>query len=155
MSTCSFKGKRVLVFLLALATGAGVLPASSSARHESSLDLRLAPVSSAYPRSSAQRSSLPSARTGKALSVGRTSAILTGAVNAHDLPTRFKFQFGSTRPYSTTTETGEEDVVGHRTEIVAEAVIHLRPGTIYHYRLIAFNRHGFVVGKDRELKTLG
>jgi phosphodiesterase/alkaline phosphatase D-like protein len=105
-------------------------------------------------RANQDRGPLPSAETAKALSVSSTAAVLSGRVDARNQPTHFKFQYGKTLPYSQTTATGEENVVGHRTELVAEAATGLRPGTTYHFRIIAFNKFGFTVGRDRTFRTL-
>jgi hypothetical protein len=96
---------------------------------------------------------LPAARTGKTLVVSTTAAVLSGQVNARNQPTRYKFQFGPKTPYSRSTIAGEEYVVGNRTELVSEAATDLRPDTIYHFRIVAFNRYGFTVGEDRTFKT--
>lgn len=135
---------------------AGVLtfcPGLSSAG-DTALPLR-ARISTVAFHGDQARDSLPKAKTGKALLVSSTAAVLSGQVNARNQPTHFKFQYGRTRPYSHITQTGEEDVVGHRTEIVSEAATHLKPGTTYHFRIIAFNDFGFVAGTDRTFTTIG
>ncbi len=97
---------------------------------------------------------LPKAWTGDALYRTRTTAIVTAEINAENQRTRFKFQYGLTRPYAYTTQVGEREVVGHVTDGVSEALGHLKPGMTYHFRIIAFNKYGFVVGQDRTFKTL-
>lgn len=97
---------------------------------------------------------LPIARTGRALTPTSTRVILTGEVNARGERTRFKFQYGVKLPYAHISEVGEQEVVGHITNEVAEVVSKLKPGTRYHYRLIAFNKYGFVTGTDRTFRTL-
>lgn len=97
---------------------------------------------------------LPKARTGRALFPSSTVVVLTGLINARNQPTQFKFQYGLRRPYAHTTEVGERIVGGHRTNEVSETVSHLKPGSTYHYRLLAFNKYGFAVGADRTFKTL-
>jgi hypothetical protein len=91
--------------------------------------------------------------TGEALFPGTTVVVLNGTVEAGNQPAYYKFQYGMRLPYSNTTAVGEEVVAAHRTDTVSEAASHLKAGTTYHYRVIAFNKYGFVTGKDRTFKT--
>jgi hypothetical protein len=97
---------------------------------------------------------LPIARTGKALTPTSMSAILTGEINARGRATRYKFQYGLTRPYAHTGEVGERELVGRVTDEVAEGIRQLKPGATYHYRIIAFNKYGFTTGKDRTFRAV-
>jgi hypothetical protein len=97
---------------------------------------------------------LPKAWTGEAIYPTSTTAILTGQVNARNQRTRFKFQYGLKLPYAQTSEVGEREVTGHFTDSVNEAIGHLKSGSTYHFRIVAFNKYGFVVGKDHTFKTL-
>ena len=99
------------------------------------------------------RGPLPIAETGKAILVSFGAASVSGRVNARNQPTLYKFQYGHTLPYAHTTETSEGYVVGHRAEIVSEALSPLKPATKYHFRIIAFNKFGFVTGRDRTFTT--
>jgi hypothetical protein len=97
---------------------------------------------------------LPIARTERALTPTGTRAILLGEINPRGHATRFKFQYGMTRPYAHTSGVGEREVVGQVTDEVAEGISQLELGATYHYRIIAFNKYGFVTGKDRTFRTL-
>ncbi|HEY2479283.1 MAG TPA: hypothetical protein VGI17_11210 [Solirubrobacterales bacterium] len=96
---------------------------------------------------------LPKAWTGEALDPTSNRAILTGLINPRGQRTRFKFQYGLKLPYAHMTEVGEREVSGHTTNEVYESISHLQPKTTYHFRIIAFNRYGFVTGKDRTFRT--
>jgi len=100
-----------------------------------------------------QRLPIPRAETLPAYFVHATYAVLRGEVNARDGVANFKFQYGRSASYETTLEANEEFVTGHRNSEVAEAITRLRPNTTYHFRIIASNRSGFVVGRDRMFTT--
>jgi hypothetical protein len=82
--------------------------------------------------------------------------VLTGVINARDQTTHFKFQYGLTESYGmeADAELNEELVTGRRNNKVAEGLCCLRPRTTYHFRIVAFNRHGVARGHDRTFTTL-
>jgi hypothetical protein len=102
----------------------------------------------------ATAASAPSATTGPALSVATSSANVTGSLNPNGQSTTYSFQFGTTTGYGFQTNpqsagSGSED------QVVSRILTGLRPGTTYHYRLIATNASGTTVGTDLTFTTLG
>jgi hypothetical protein len=95
----------------------------------------------------------PSVETLPAFGVHGTEAVLAGAINAHGGETQFKFEYGRTIKYGMSPGVGEEIITGRERTHVAEAIVGLRPRTVYHFRLVAFNRDGAIAGRDRMYKT--
>jgi uncharacterized repeat protein (TIGR01451 family) len=94
----------------------------------------------------------PVAVTGRAAPVTSTSAKVHGSVKAGGLSTTYYFKYGTTSHYgSVTARTG----VGHGTTFraVAKMLTGLKPGTLYHYRIVAHNAKGTSVGRDRTFRT--
>jgi predicted outer membrane repeat protein len=94
----------------------------------------------------------PAVHVGQAHGVLFKHATLRGRVNANNAATTYFFEFGRTTGYgSKTPATG----IGHGTS--ALAVSHglhgLRPGTLYHYRLVAQNSSGQSISHDRTFRT--
>jgi hypothetical protein len=96
---------------------------------------------------------LPRVRTLPAAGIHATTVVLLGEINARNGIANFRFQYGRSEKYDTTLEPNEEFVTGSLGHRVAEAVTRLRPGTTYHYRIIASNRSGSVAGRDRTFTT--
>jgi hypothetical protein len=132
-----------------LASGAGTIPWT---RPLIPYALRLPTCDRASPLTGANGLP-PKVRTTAAIGVAGTEAVVRGVIDARDQPTRFKFEYGPTRSYGMTTEASEEVLTGHVNTAVAEALAGLNPRTIYHYRIVAFNRSGSVRGKDRTFTT--
>ncbi len=82
----------------------------------------------------------------------RTTARVTGTINPRGAPTEYSFRYGRTARYGQVTALG---LVGAAsTAISVSAVVsHLKPGTVYHYRLIAANRNAPAHGADLTFKT--
>jgi len=98
----------------------------------------------------------PYARTAFAYGIGATEAVLVGYVNARGSETTARFQLGRSRPYGRSFPLGppEHRYYGHdRSEIEAGAGP-LRPGTTYHFRIVAKSAGGNAYGKDQTFKTL-
>jgi uncharacterized delta-60 repeat protein len=96
-------------------------------------------------------SKAPSVTTGKPTGVGEVSATLTGAVNASGLGTSYHFDYGTTRAYGSSTR--GKSTTGSVPVAVAAHLARLKPGTTYHYRLVASNADGTSYGADRTLTT--
>jgi DNA-binding beta-propeller fold protein YncE len=88
--------------------------------------------------------------------INATSARLEADLNPHGLPSDYHFEYGTTTAYgksvpvpdgsagSTTTDTTVSNLIGE-----------LLPSTTYHYRVIAHNSLGTVIGPDRTFTTQG
>jgi hypothetical protein len=94
----------------------------------------------------------PAVTTGGATSIKQTSVVFHGTVDPNGAPTTYFFQAGATKIYggqTTTTSAGK----GTKPIKVTAVGTGFAPSTTYHYRLVAQNRKGLVVGKDRTFKT--
>jgi len=94
----------------------------------------------------------PAATTGAASAVTDHSATLSGSVNANGVPTTYRFEYGPTTAFGSTTSTTD---VGSGTGAVAAAATlgGLSPATTYHYRLVATNAGGVTKGADQTFTT--
>ena len=94
----------------------------------------------------------PSVSTEAATSVGQTTATLNGTVDPNGLETKYYFEYGTSMSYGSKTAeasagSGESNVGGSKT------VTGLRPGTTYHFRIIATNSTGTTDGGDYTFTT--
>jgi hypothetical protein len=80
-----------------------------------------------------------------------TTATLNGRLDPEGIETHYFFEYGITLVGEHTTETGERSSTEQ--ESVSVSIIELQPGTIYHFRIMAFNEHGFTPGKEETLTT--
>jgi phosphodiesterase/alkaline phosphatase D-like protein len=99
-------------------------------------------------------SSAPSVTTTAASSVASTSARLNGRVNPNGLATTWRFEYGTTTSYGSTTGT-QNAGSGTSTTSVSVTILNLAPGTTYHFRLVATNASGTSVGGDLAFTTGG
>jgi hypothetical protein len=93
----------------------------------------------------------PGAHTGEATSVQATAATLNGVIDPNGEPTAYRFQFGETVTYGGATALGS--LGGHDPIGVATTVTGLRPGTTYHYRVVALRGVRELDGADRTFTT--
>jgi hypothetical protein len=120
-------------------------------RHRPALTGALA-VAGALAVPAAAQAAKPVVVTGSATRVASSSAHLTGSVGARGRATVFYFQYGRTIAYGAQTA---ESPAGHatgRTSVGAD-VLGLTPTRLYHYRLVARNRDGTTLGKDRTFRA--
>jgi hypothetical protein len=119
-----------------------------------SYQLRLVASGSGASKASAIRTiHSPSTVTLSADHYNLTAAILRGSVDPEGLPTGYRFEYGTTTAYGSKTPSlsaGE----GDGPLAVSQAISGLRPGTAYHFRLVAQNVTGRRVGEDRHFTTL-
>jgi hypothetical protein len=94
----------------------------------------------------------PVVKTGKASSVGTTSARLHGSVNTEGLNTTYYFQYGTSKSYGKSTAKHALKP-GTSAKSVSALLKHLKPGHTYHYRLVATNASGTTQGKDMTFTT--
>jgi phosphodiesterase/alkaline phosphatase D-like protein len=94
------------------------------------------------------------ARTGAAVAIGSTTATVTGLVNPQGRRTTWYFEYGTTVRYGSRTPT-KTAVTGFGDQHVAAPISGLRPGTTYHYRLVARSDAGTQRGADLRFRTIG
>jgi hypothetical protein len=98
----------------------------------------------------------PYARTTYAEPLGARGAILLGFVNARGTSTTVQWEIGRTKSYGRTVPPTDliEHFYGFDEPVdVEEVVVGLRPGTTYHFRLVAKSAGGTTYGKDRTFRT--
>ncbi|MGA9876695.1 MAG: fibronectin type III domain-containing protein [Solirubrobacteraceae bacterium] len=95
----------------------------------------------------------PVVTTGAAAGVTETQATLEGGVNPEGKATEYHFKYGLTSNYGEETPVTSLAGTGSTEEMVSTLVMHLAPGTTYHYQLVAKNAAGTTEGADRTFKT--
>jgi Fibronectin type III domain len=97
---------------------------------------------------------LPTASTSGASGVQGTQAALNGTVNPDGVDTHYYFQYGETTAYGSSTSPVD---AGSGINSVPESatVTGLKPGTTYHYRIVATSAGGEVKGSDQTVTTPG
>ena len=98
--------------------------------------------------------SSPGVATGPATDIKDASAVLGATVNPNGSSTAVQFQWGLTNAYgfASSFHPVGKSTVPDRVHVTASG---LTPGTVYHYVVIAKNRWGQSVGRDRTLRTAG
>jgi hypothetical protein len=99
-------------------------------------------------------SSAPVAATGTARGVTTTSATLTGSVDANGRATTWYFEYGTSTGYGSKTAARSAGS-GTTAKGVSTPVSSLRPGRLYHYRLVATSDAGTSRGANRSFSTAG
>jgi hypothetical protein len=94
----------------------------------------------------------PSATTGPVTSVGATTATISGTVNPNGTSTTASFEYGTSTAYGSQTQSAS---LGSGTSGVgiSASLSGLKPGTTYHYRVVATNSSGTARGADGILTT--
>ena len=95
----------------------------------------------------------PVVTTGAATGVTEAQATLEGGVNPEGKATKYHFKYGLTSSYGEETQVTSLAGTGSTEEMVSTLVMHLAPGTTYHYQLVAENAAGTTEGADRTFKT--
>jgi Trypsin len=95
----------------------------------------------------------PTAQTGLPSPPSETSATVSGSVVPNGLATAYRFDYGTSTNYG-------KSVGGYAGSSSAPVAVQqqlsgLRPGTTYHYRLVAISAAGTVAGADQTFKTAG
>jgi hypothetical protein len=96
----------------------------------------------------------PLVQTGAARDVGATTATLTGSANPRGRATTWWFEYGTTTRYGSQTPRRSAGS-GSAARSLTAAVTGLRPGTTYHYRLVATSDAGSSPGADVAFTTFG
>ena len=94
----------------------------------------------------------PVATTNPATFIASFSARLNALINPHGLPTSVHFQYGTTPSYGLTT--APQNRTGNTFQAVAANVAGLTANTLYHFRVVASNNAGTIMGSDRTFTTL-
>ena len=94
----------------------------------------------------------PSATTGPVTAIGPTTATISGTVNPNGTSTTARFEYGTSTGYGSQTQSAS---VGSGTTgvTISASLSGLKPGTTYHYRVIATNTSGTATGADGILTT--
>jgi hypothetical protein len=108
----------------------------------------------AAPTATALAASSPSVTATSPTHIGQTSAQFNGTVNPNGAATSYVFQYGLTNGYGLNTAVKN---AGHGTKVVkvSAKASQLIPGTVYHFRIVAYNAHGAAVGRDHTFTTVG
>jgi hypothetical protein len=95
----------------------------------------------------------PGVGTGYAGSTRVDGTTLSGRVDANRSPTRWWYEYGTTRSYGARTPPADAGRSSTARTISAR-LDGLEPNTVYHYRLVAQNAAGTTYGRDRHFRTL-
>ena len=96
----------------------------------------------------------PVVRTDAARDTTATTATVTGSVDPRTRATSWWFEYGTTTSYGSQTASRSAGS-GGTARAVSAALSGLKPGTTYHYRLVARNDAGTTRGADASLTTVG
>jgi len=94
----------------------------------------------------------PTVTTSGASSIGSTGARLNGKVDPNGRSTTYFFDYGTTTAYGSKTSSSSAGS-GSSSTSISKSVTGLKPGTTYHFRLVATSDAGTVVGADRVFTT--
>ncbi len=94
----------------------------------------------------------PTVVTGAPQNIAPTTVTLTGSVDPRGRGTSWQFEYGTTTAYGSKTRSNN---AGSKPGSVAvdEQLKDLKPGTTYHYRLVASNKVGKATGADATFAT--
>ena len=94
----------------------------------------------------------PAATTGPATDVTTTSATLNGTVDPNASETTYRFEYGLTTAYGSSTASASAGA-GDAPVGVSAQISGLEPGVTYHYRLVASSATGTSLGADGTFTT--
>ncbi len=102
--------------------------------------------------------SKPSVVSESAVAVTHTTATLRAAINPDYSDTRYRFEYGTSTAYGASIPAPDIDIgsfeEGPNPVSVGQVLVGLRPGTTYHYRVVATNAIGQTNGADQTFTTL-
>ncbi len=94
--------------------------------------------------------------------VAQTAATLNATIDRGDADTTYHFEYGTSAAYGTSVPAPDADIgsgvvessgVAEGPVVVGQQLTGLQPGTTYHYRVVATNALGQVVGADQTFTT--
>jgi hypothetical protein len=94
----------------------------------------------------------PVVTTNPATFIASFSATLNGLLDPHGLTTTVHFQYGPTTTYGLTT--APQSHTGNTYLNISANISSLSASTIYHFRIVASNSAGTILGSDRTFTTL-
>ena len=94
----------------------------------------------------------PGGSSGSASNLAETSAVLSGLVSDEYAPTSWRFDYGPTAAYGSSTPGGTLSDLGTE-RAVSDTATGLTPGTTYHYRLVVTNVSGTLFSGDQTFTT--
>jgi DNA-binding beta-propeller fold protein YncE/PKD repeat protein len=97
----------------------------------------------------------PVATTGAASGVTSTEATLNGKVNPNGAKTKYHFDYGTSTAYGTSVPSPDRRVGSvDAVHALSRTIKGLRPGTTYHFRIVATSSAGVTLGRDRTFRTV-
>jgi hypothetical protein len=98
---------------------------------------------------------IPGVATGGASEAGSRSATVAASVDANGSPTTYRFEYGPTSAYGSSTPPLPEGgtITGTSPVPVSGGLSGLAPSTTYHYRVVGNNGNGHTYGLDRAFTT--
>jgi hypothetical protein len=99
------------------------------------------------------RAAAPTATTGPATAIGATTATVTGSVVPGGQATSWYVQYGTSTSYGSQTAQANAGS-GAATVNITSNLSSLKPGSTYHYRVVASNSAGTAHGSDAVFTTL-
>jgi hypothetical protein len=96
---------------------------------------------------------LPAISGTTASGVDPTSAMLEAEINPNRWATVYSFEYGTDTLYGESTEISSSIGSDESPHAVSEAVGSLKPGTTYHFRVVAINFTGTAYGEDQTFRT--
>jgi CSLREA domain-containing protein len=95
--------------------------------------------------------SVPIVTTGAASDLTASGATLAGTVDPNELDTTYRFDYGTTAQYGSSTAASSAS--GNTATAASSTLTGLAPGTTYHYRVRAVNADGTTTGRDATFTT--
>lgn len=91
--------------------------------------------------------------TGTTTGITHNTAIVSGSVNARNIPTNCYFDYGLTTSYGSTINGSPSSFSDSILNQTNATLTGLSPDTIYHYRLVGESSHGKIYGTDSIFRT--
>ncbi|HEV7492355.1 MAG TPA: hypothetical protein VGO10_01145 [Baekduia sp.] len=98
---------------------------------------------------------VPAVQDGGVTDRAASSVVVNGRVNPLGQQSTYHFEYGETAAYGSTVPVGDDDVAGngYAFRLASHGISGLKPGTTYHYRLVAHNASGSSATPDATFTT--